>query len=114
MVENVYLGHDNEIALILSENSTAVDLSGVSQMTLRIGSVLISSTNGATDAILWNGGTYITGEVHFKLGESSLLTVAAPNGGMFRSPLTVYDAASTYGVVWGSIVLRVIPDVEAT
>lgn len=108
-LETVYLNKDNVIALILKDNDTAIDTSAVTRATLRLGHALIASTNGATDAILWGGATYATGEIHVDLGGSTLI-----EAGVYTAPLTIYSAGSTNGTVWGNIKIRVMVDPETT
>lgn len=110
VTENIYLGKDNEIALILKNDSTAIDLSSVTRMTLKLGRVLISSTNGGSEPILWNESSYATGEVHIKLrGMSSVIEC-----GLYTAPLMVYDPVSTAGVMWGNVRVRVWDNPEST
>jgi hypothetical protein len=106
-IEVVYLGHDNSIDIILKADGTAVDLSGVTQMTLTVGDVLVSSTNQAADPILWNQAGYATGEVHLILGAEAIEATDKT-----RCPLVVYDAAHTEGIMWGYVPLRIIADPE--
>jgi hypothetical protein len=109
MAYEVYQGRDNEIAIILDENGSALDISGATGMKLRIGKTLIESTNGATSLIRWNSTAYATGEVHIFLGSATALPVHT-----FRAPLTVYDPVSTRGVCWGKVHLDIRSDPEAT
>ena len=110
VTENVYLGHDNDIALILKNNSTAVDLASVSKMTLKVDRVLISSTIAGINAITWSQSSYVTGEVHINIGGLS----SSLSAGIYNAPLTVYDSVSTAGQVWGNVRLRVWPNPEST
>jgi hypothetical protein len=110
VTENVYLGHDNEIALILKNDSTAVDLASINRITIKMGQTLISSTNGNSDPILWNQSSYVTGEVHIKIGELTSIL----EEGLYNAPITVYDAISTAGIVWGNVRVRVWPNPEST
>lgn len=105
----VYLGHDNELAYILKDNGTAIPTSAVVRMTLRIGKTLLTSTNGATQAIRWDGSTYQTGEIHIVAGRT---TGIAPH--IYRSPLVVYTSTDSSGIVWGEVQLDVRSDPEAT
>jgi len=110
VTENVYLGHDNEIALILKNNSTVVDLVSVTRMTVKLDKVLLESTNGGSDPIIWNQSSFVTGEVHIRIGDISSLIEA----GLYNAPLTVYDSISTAGIVWGNVRVRVWPNPEST
>jgi len=107
--ELIYLGHDNSIDIILKSNDTAVDLSGMTVMSLTFGTLSIDSTNNATHAITWNKSGYATGEVRIRLGETTKL-----HDRYYDAVLTVYDAASTNGIIWGAIPIKVIPDPEGT
>jgi hypothetical protein len=109
MAYEVYHGRDNEIAIILKENGTAIDVSGSSAMTLRVGKLLISSTNGSTQRIRWNGTTYVTGEVHLCLGSATDIPVH-----VYRAPIIVYDSTNTKGVMFGNVHIDVHADPEAT
>lgn len=97
MSEYVYIGHDNEIRLILKQNSVASDLASVTAMRLVIGTVTVSSTNQVTDTIRWAQSGYATGEVRMKLGD---LTTLKP--GTYRHcPVVVVDSTNVDGIVWG-------------
>lgn len=109
MAYEVYHGRDNEVAIVLKENGTAIDVSGSSAMTLRVGKLLISSTNGSTQRIRWNGGTYVTGEVHLCLGSATDIPVH-----FYRAPITVYDSTNTNGVCFGRVPLDVKVNPEST
>ncbi len=109
IIETVYMGHSNHVSLILKSNSSAVDLSSVNKMTLRVGKALISSTNASTDMLLWNQSTYATGEMHIAIGESSQV-----EAGLYNAPLTVYTAGSSAGLVWAEIPIRIVNNVEVT
>jgi len=106
--EIVYLSHDNVIELLLKANDVEVDLSGVTKMTVTFGSAItITSTNQATDSILWNKNGYAIGEVHLILGENN---IAANN---YKNVyLVVYDPIYPDGIVWGSFAVKVVPEVE--
>jgi len=113
--ETVYLGHDNSIDLILKSKIppygpwSAIDLSGVSKITLKIGSKLVESTNQASDLIRWVQSGYVTGEIRMFLGSLSSTDVP-PN--LYSAFLTVYDSSNDDGIVWGMIPLIVKADVE--
>jgi len=106
--EFVYLGHDNSIDLILLSNGVAQDLSGVTKMTITVGGILISSTNQATDPILWIKAGYSTGEIRLFLGKQSILP------GNYEAPLIVFDANDPDGIVWDEIAIQVVADVQGT
>lgn len=107
-MENVYLGHSNTINLILKSNSTAVDLSGVTSMTLTFNGVLLTSTN-TTESITWNQAGYATGEVRLHLGNQTTLST-----GIYEAPLIVYESTDVNGIVWGTMPLHIIEEVEGT
>lgn len=107
--EIVYLGHDNSNDLILKADGVEVSLSGVTSMTLTIGTKKISSTNQLTDPILWTKSGYSKGEVHLLLGHQSFV----PKN--YRTcPLVIYDSSYEDGLVWGNIHLDVRAEVEGT
>jgi len=106
--EIVYLSHDNVIELLLKADDVEVDLSGVTKMTVTFGSVVtITSTNQATDSILWNKNGYAVGEVHLILGENNIVANNYKN-----VYLVVYDPNYPDGIVWGSFAVKVVPEVE--
>ena len=108
--EVVYLNRDNEISLILKQNDSAVDLSGVTDMTLVVGDYLIASSNASSQLIRWNDPTYATGEVRMTLGKSSIL-----KEGYYEATLTLFDISATAGLVWDSNVpIWVRPDPGTT
>jgi hypothetical protein len=96
MSEYVYLGHDNQIRLILKQNSVASDLASVTKINVVIGTVTVSSVNGASDPIRWAQAGYATGEVRMTLGAQAL------RAGTYRHcPIVVFDAVNTNGIAWG-------------
>lgn len=109
--DTVYLNHDNEIAYILLENGTSVDLTAamVTSITIRVGNVLITGSTSATSLIRWGLSSYATGEVRLKFGSATFLTP-----GQYTCPITVYDLIATRGIVFGDIFLDVQANVEAT
>lgn len=98
MSEYVYIGHDNDIRLLLKQNDVASDLSSVTKIEFIVGSSTVTSTNQANDPIRWAQGGYVTGEVRMELGAQSLKA-----GHYSTAPLVVYDASNTNGIVWGTI-----------
>lgn len=98
--EILYLGHDNSIDVILKSDSSAVDTSGFTRMTISIGSVALESTNADDGMIRWNKAGYDVGEVRLYLGNSSRL-----DKGQEQASLVVYNATATNGIVWGEIPL---------
>ncbi len=107
--EIVYQGHSNSVDVILKSNGTAVDLSGTTAITLTFGTVLISSTNNATNHILWNQAGYDTGEVRLFLGEDTQI-----NPGSYDAPLIIYNSTATAGCVWGKVGIIIKDEVEAS
>lgn len=107
--ENVYIGHDNTIDLILKSDGIAVSTTGITKITLQVADELVSSTNQATDAIRWNQSGYKTGEIRLQLGHQDIDAGRYP-----RCYLTIYDVVNTDGIVWGALQLFVLADVEAT
>ena len=96
--EIVYKGHDNKINLLLKAKGSAVNLSSVTKMELKIGPMLVTSdiTPSAFD---WTSGS--TGEVILDLGDSNL------RRGSYQTWLIVYDPNNPDGIVWGSFTLIV-------
>jgi hypothetical protein len=108
MREVVYLGHDNSIDYLLKENDSAVNLSTSTSMSITLGTVTISSTNGASAAIRWAQVGYSTGEVRLYLGLTT--TIAA---GDYDAPLIAYGPDYANGLVWGKIGIRVMSGVAS-
>ena len=104
--ENVYLGHDNAINLILKSNGSAVDTSGFTKMTLTLGTAAVESAN-STASISWNAAGYADGEIRLHLGGHSTITA-----GRYEAPLIVYNATAASGIMWGNVPLSVISEVE--
>jgi len=105
--EIIYLGHDNWIDVILKEDGAAKDLSGATRMTLSFDEVLIDSSNGESDPILWAKEGYATGQVKILLGAEDI------SAGSYRAPLVVYDPDNLEGIVWGRIPIQVEESPEA-
>jgi len=101
--EIVYLGRDNSIDLLLMADRVAVDLSSVTQVDLRIGTTVISSTTPASGPIRWAQAGYQTGELRLYLGDQALTVQSAAQAAW----LVIYDPANPGGIVWGSLVLFV-------
>jgi hypothetical protein len=107
--EWVYLGHDNAIRVKILSNGSAVDLSATTRVTLTVSTVLIASTNHATQALTWAKAGYDTGEVRIRLGDNTAISA-----GDYEAPIVLYDATETDGVYWGDITLKVRGKVEAS
>jgi len=105
--EYVWLGHDNTVNLILKEDGSAVDTSGLTKITVTLDEITFKSTNQASDLIRWNQGGYDTGEIRLALGDQNLSV------GRHKATIVVYDATNTDGIVWGSLTIRVQADVES-
>ena len=105
-IEVVYIGHDNSVDLRLKEDDSYVCLSAISAMTITCGSLTCSSVNTSTDPITWSLTGYLSGEVRLKLGHQSI------TAGTYSAPLVVYASDYPNGLVWGSVRLDVIPEVE--
>lgn len=109
--EIVWSSHDNSIDLILKADGTAVNLSATTQITASFGKKLIpsESTAGSSGPIKWKQAGYETGEVRLCLG-----TVVI-NPGLYDVPIVTYaQNGSSNGLVWGTVRIKVLPDVEAT
>lgn len=107
--EIVYQGHSNSVDVILKSNGTAVDLAGTTAITLTFGTILINSTNNATNHILWNQAGYAAGEVRIFLGEDTQISP-----GSYDAPLIIYNATAANGCVWGKVGLIIKSEVEAS
>jgi hypothetical protein len=116
VTETVFLSHGNRIDLILKKKEssetvyTAVNLASVTKMTLTFAGdtkITVTSTNQATDPILWCGNGFATGEVRMSLGGQAI-----PPGDYQGVPLVVYDNSYTDGIVWGFLDIPVVDEVE--
>ena len=96
--EVTYLGHDNTIDLLLKADGVAQSLSGVTRMTLEVGTVTVDSDVSGS-AFDWAPG--VTGKLILALGAEGLTE------GTWQATLTVYDASNTNGIVWGTFNLIV-------
>jgi hypothetical protein len=105
----VYLGHDNALDYILKADGVAVDLASVTRMTLTLGTTLIDSDNGEADPIRWIKNGYVTGQFRLVLGGQTITP-----GHYQNAWLVVYDPTNVAGVVFGSIPVFVIAEVEAS
>lgn len=94
--EIIHIGRDNSIDFILYADSTAQDLSAVTEMRLRVGAVIVASTNSTAGDIRWSGAGYATGETRIFAGGTAL----GLSTGSFTAALVVYDATNPSGVVW--------------
>ena len=109
--EIIHIGRDNSIDVILYADSTAQDLSAVTEMRLRVGAVIVISTNSTGGDIRWSGSGYATGETRIFAGGTAL----GLSTGSFTAALVVYDPTNTDGVVWDdNIPIRVKQDVLTT
>jgi hypothetical protein len=108
ILETVYLGHDNYVSRILQLNSVAYSLAAVTRITLTVGTKLIDSDNGASDPIRWFKDGYSTGEVRFYLGAETI------TAGSYSCPLVIYDATNTTGIVWDTVPIQFVAELEAT
>lgn len=107
--EIVWDGHDNSIDFILKQNNSAIDISGTTRITASFGKRRIENNDPSTGLIRWSGSGYVTGEVRLYLGATSVTP------GLYDVPIITYqEGGSSNGIVWGSIKIRVKPNVEAT
>jgi hypothetical protein len=113
--EVLYLGgYHNSIDLQLwasgtgTTESSAVSLAAVTEIKLKVGGIVIDSTDAASGDIRWNQAGYKTGEIRV-FGSSALST------GDFRASLAVYDPTNSSGVIWDdNIPIRVKSNPLAT
>lgn len=94
--EIVWIGHDNEIKIILKSCGSAVDLSGTTKISLNLNDQTLISKNNTASSMSWNQAGYDTGQVNIHIGH---ITTLVP--GIYDASLVVYDSASTEGIVWG-------------
>ena len=108
--EIIHLGRNNSIDFTAYANSSVKDLSGVTEMRLRVGSAVITSTNSTGGNIRWSGRTYNTGEIRIFAGAATGLST-----GLFTGALIIFDVSNTAGVTWDdNIPIRVKQNVLTT
>jgi len=109
--EIIHIGRDNSIDLLLYADSTLQALGSVTEMRLRVGDVIVTSTDSTGGAIRWDGTGYGTGEVRIFGGDTSL----GLSTGFFTASLVVYDTTNTDGILWDdNIPIRVKQNVLTT
>ena len=93
ITEIAYTTYDNEIGLILKEDSTAIDASQITRIILNVaGSDYDSNVN--SEYFSWP--TSEDGEIKLLLGDASIPAE------IYKTHLITYDATNTDGIVWGS------------
>ena len=107
MAESLFLSRDNTIDLILKEDGVAVDTSGFTSITLSFDAELVTSSNAATGAIMWNQSGYATGEIRIDAGAETI------TAGTYDAVLIVRDATNTNGIRFGTVSITVAADDEA-
>ena len=109
--EIIHIGRSNSIDFVLYADSTMADLSAVTEMRLRVGDVIVTSTDSTAGYIRWSGSGYGTGEVRIFAGDTAI----GLSTGFFDAALVVYDPTNTDGVVWDdNIPIRVKQNVLTT
>lgn len=108
----IYPGFENDLRLVLKSDGVAYSLASVTKMELCvIGSgAVISSTNLASDTVLWAKGGYATGEVRIYPGLASMVLPS----GICTAYLSIYDSVYDLGFVWGSIEFTVTAVTKGT
>lgn len=101
MIEIVYDGKDNSIDILLKMDGVAQDLSSVTKVVLKVGSVTITDESPTAWPIKWSG-LGVTGKVQMKLGDQGITA-----GNVYPATLTTYDPVNTNGIVWGTFDLNV-------
>ena len=99
ITETAYIGRDNTIDIQLLEDGVAVDLSGVTRMTLAFEGAVIADSNEDPGVFDWDNGN---GVVILKLGGLVGLTA-----GIYHTRLVVYDPINTNGIAWEDFICRV-------
>lgn len=106
--EDVFLGRDNTIVLILSADDpdssvrTPLDadqMAAITKIALVIAGTTYESTNQADDPIRWAQAGYDDGEIRLTLGDLELTL------GHVEGRLIVYDADNADGIAWHEPVL---------
>ena len=110
--ELIWLGRDNTIDLVLYSDSSAVDLTAVTEMRLSLKNttVILTSTDNSSGIIQWASTAFATGEIRISAGGSTML-----NPGRYTGTLVVFDPSNSSGIVWDNdIPIRVMADPLAT
>jgi hypothetical protein len=105
--EFIYLGHDNTVDLILKADGVAIDTAAITSMTATFGSTTITSNNKATGPIKWDQAGYDTGEIRLDMGAETIPV------GTYDCWINVYDPSNPEGVVWGTVRIQVVAEMEA-
>lgn len=95
-----YKGYDNIETIQLLNAGSPVDLSSVTEMSIKFRGTLYDSTT-YTSAFDWSLGS---GRVDLKLGSIAVIDTGTDS----RAELVVVDASNPNGVVWGTIPVRVL------
>lgn len=95
--EDIYLGRDNDFDVVVKKDGLEYDLTDVTNVTLKIGSVTIDGSVSTT-AFDWSEGS---GVLRCKLGGESL------NVGTHNAILCLFDATNTNGLYVGSFKVRI-------
>jgi hypothetical protein len=106
--EKIYIGHDNPIRLVCKENSSAVDTTLLTKVSVTL-NVMLSSTSAAAGLIRWNQAGYESGEIRLMIGNSTMLLA-----GTYQAPLILFDAVNTNGIVWGMVPIQVLTNPEGS
>jgi len=93
--EIIYIGRNNRFDVILKEDGTAVDLSGVTHINVVFNSGTSVSSVARSTWFDWTSGA--SGEVRFSFGG----TTVTP--GYYDAEVLVYDVVNTSGINWGTI-----------
>ena len=97
LFEEIFLGHDNAIDLILLADGELADLTNIQRMTLEFKNIVVDSDTSPT-AFDWSEGD---GKVFLMMGEEAIPL------GSYNAVLTAYDNVNDDGVVWDTFRCRV-------
>lgn len=106
MTTYTYPAFENDLRFVLKSDAVAYNLANVTKIELYVvgRASLVSSTNQATDPILWAKQGYATGELRLYLGTISPALPVGPCTGY----ISIYDAVYDLGYVWGSFEFTVV------
>ena len=93
--EIIYLGRDNSIDVVLYQDGSPKNLTGVTDVKVYISGTTISSAASPT---LFSGTTSTTGVISMKFGNAAGLSAA-----FYDAKMIVYHADYTNGILWGMI-----------
>ena len=103
ITEKIYKGRDNIMSLQLRADGAAVNISGTTRATVKIGDVVIDSQLYSSSFDWSTNGT--NGQLDLDFGTLDLIK-GLPDG-RYTATLTIYDLTYVNGLVWGDFIIDV-------